>query len=802
MEFEAWGRSAWEKRRRLLPEGLAAALEKTLSACGPEEKKYLQSVLATLPLSDLADYEFGFFLRTVRHALRVREEFAWCRTLPEQMFFLHVLYPRINNEELADCRELFYRALRDRVCGLSAEQAILEVNRWCAEQAAYRSTDDRTASALQVFECGFGRCGEESVFAVNALRSVGLCARQVYAPRWSHCDDNHAWVEAYDGKAWRYLGACEPEPELDRGWFTDAASRAMMIHTRYFLPEGLEAAPLLLPDADPAALREEEEMVLETVTGRYGAASPAEVAVVDDSGAPAEGAEVSFSILNFAGPEEIAVLKTGHDGAVRLPLGSGSVFVTAFSDHKWASAWWDRARSKTLTLTLRDEALQEGPCREKFLAPAGNLGFCPPLTREQKVLRRGWLEEAERYRRKKSEAERESAPEAGEEILGLLSEKDRWGRIPSQVLQETMKAPAGAFPEGVEGAFLRSPRVGLEPLAPWRKRFCAWLAGQEMKTPEALWRWVRENIRILPSYRALPGTLSGVLTLKAGTEASRNALFCGLCRSLGIPARLSPADGGPEYWREGRFRPAEEPEEYAFLTLRCPSEQEAVCRQNCSLSLLKEDGWHSVDFGTIPAGGSKEIPLVPGQYLLLTTCRLPSGDQLVFRWELAVRPGERREIALSFRQGKPEEMLQSRLLPPFSFDEGGKELSSRELFAASPCTLLLWLETGREPTEHILNELRETAGQLRGCQLAFVLEHASQRADPTLEKALQALPGVRLLTGEFADMVPVLARRMAVDPEKLPLLLLADRRGNGLYSASGYNVGTAQLVLRLLSAIQ
>ena len=38
---------------------------------------------------------------------------------------------------------------------------------------------------------------EESAFLVSALRSVGIPARQVYVPRWSHCGDNHArssWV--------------------------------------------------------------------------------------------------------------------------------------------------------------------------------------------------------------------------------------------------------------------------------------------------------------------------------------------------------------------------------------------------------------------------------------------------------------------------------------------------------------------------------------------------------------------------------------------------------------------------------
>ena len=67
--------------------------------------------------------------------------------------------------------------------------------------------DDRTAGPMTMYRSGKGRCGEESTFTVTALRSVGLAARQVYTPRWAHCDDNHAWVEVWVNGEWHFLGA-------------------------------------------------------------------------------------------------------------------------------------------------------------------------------------------------------------------------------------------------------------------------------------------------------------------------------------------------------------------------------------------------------------------------------------------------------------------------------------------------------------------------------------------------------------------------------------------------------------------
>ena len=113
--------------------------------------------------------------------------------------------------------------------------AALEVNHWCHEKVEYKSTDVRTSSPLSTVKTAFGRCGEESTFTVAALRSVGIPSRQVYTPRWAHTDDNHAWVEVYvDGK-WYFLGACEPDPELNMGWFAVPATRAIMMHTNTFV---------------------------------------------------------------------------------------------------------------------------------------------------------------------------------------------------------------------------------------------------------------------------------------------------------------------------------------------------------------------------------------------------------------------------------------------------------------------------------------------------------------------------------------------------------------------------------------
>ena len=182
-------------------------LERRLAALPPAQALLTSWCYAASPLSDWANYDFSLFCACAAHALLLWERLPAVRALPEQLFLNYVLHPRVNEEELCDCRGAFYAQLEERIRGLSAREAILAINLWNAEQLCYRSTDERTISALGAQRSGFGRCGEESTFAVNALRAAGIPARQVYTPRWAHCDDNHAWVEVFCDGAWHYLGA-------------------------------------------------------------------------------------------------------------------------------------------------------------------------------------------------------------------------------------------------------------------------------------------------------------------------------------------------------------------------------------------------------------------------------------------------------------------------------------------------------------------------------------------------------------------------------------------------------------------
>ena len=62
------------------------------------------------------------------------------------------------------------------------------------------------------------------------------------------------------------------------------------------------------------------------------------------------------------------------------------------------------------------------------------------------------------------------------------------------------------------------------------------------------------------------------------------------------------------------------------------------------------------------------------------------------------------------------------------------------------------------------------------------------------------IASVHALFDKMSENINVLARRMYGDPDKLPLILVVKEGMQGVYSASGYNVGTGDMLLRVLNS--
>ncbi len=776
-----------------------------------ERRKALEFLREHLPQSDLDCYPEELLAQFVDHALFLRKTAAWCAGLEQEIFDHYVLFPRVNDEDLSFHRKLFYDALWPRIQGMAtAEERVLEVNRWCHEMASYQAQDDRTASPLTVFRNGSGRCGEESAFLVSALRSVGIPARQVYAPRWAHCDDNHAWVEALCDGQWRFLGACEPEPVLDKGWFNTAASRAVLVHSRLF---GRGQSSL-----HGELLGQEGAVCWYNQTRRYAQTQLFTFRAMYNN-VPAAGAVFQIQLLNEASFHTIATLTADDNGQAMVELGMGDVHVLATWKDLQAEGNCDRG---VLTLQLAPPIEQDTGWMElDFHAPKAAPVNPAPLDASQRARRAAVLREGSILREKRLAAfyqpvdkaswepllkaargnssviaaflERSDDPRR-ELLVRSLSDKDLRDVTPD-VLEDHLQntPPAGNLPEELYVPYVLCPRIELEPLTPWRGPLSKALTGKE--TPAELWQELNRRIDTGVSrvYSNLVWTPWAAWQAGRCDKRSLRIAYVACLRTLGIPARLRPLDGMPEYWRDGEFHPVQSGE---CGTLHLTGDASFRYRQNWTLSRRQDDGWKLLN---LPEG-VRDVTLPVGQYRIITAARLPNGNQFAAMRELSIRPNTVQNVRLYLRSYALADMLGCQTLPVMpAVTPEGKEVPNL-CQTGGKASLLCWIETGAEPTEHLLNELAagQQALEALPVEVVLLLRERESLNHATLAKILPHWPRIRILLDDWAYDQETAARQLGCDPSDLPLAVVCDGKGQAVYATSGYRVGSVALLTQII----
>ena len=824
-----------------------------LERCNDAQKVCMKFLYGTMPISDIENYDFSLFLSYVDHALFLRENTPWCKDIPEDIFFNHVLYYRINTEDIVDCRRAFYDLCWPRLVEAgktgSMKEAALELNYWCFENATYRQTDDRTANPLTVLRCAYGRCGEESTFATTAFRSVGIPTRQIYTPRWPHCDDNHAWIEVWCDGDWHYLGACEPEEVLDKGWFTAAASRAMIIHSRMF-----------------SDYVENEEIVthegLTTICNelkRYADTQTFSVKVVDN-GKPVEGVSVRIELLNYSEFFPISTLVSDANGEASITLGLGDLHIHAVKDGKFVTRLVDSRKEPSVVIdfSAATDSQTENLEGEEYdvVPPKDNMKFAVRLTDEQKATQQRKFDAAAALLHKKEgnfyteDAAAAKAIELGfngecadyvakalfdakgnadevenflnnardnsekllrAKLLNVLTVKDKTDLCADVLEQHILQTPAQPeLSEEIFVPYVLSPRISREKLTAWRAPLSASFSEEQKQTfandPEALWNWICDNIRSNDEreYSTLIASPDRILRVGYGTYHSMKVLFVAVCRTLGVAARINPETHAVQFYRDGSFHNVEKANKAKTLpfTLVSGDDTQWVYFQNWSIGILRDGIYNTLDLsGREWKDGKVELDLAPGAYRLLTAKRMPNGSLFTKEYRFTVAENGLNSLTIRLRDTKISDMLENMDILPFSLkDKDGGKIEAEKL-TEGKANILFWLEEGKEPTEHILNELIEHHERYNAvdAQLVFIIRSDEAKKNHTLARALELLPKVTICYDDFRDNVSSIARRMYVDPDKLPLIVVTRPGLNGIFATSGYNVGMGDLLLKILA---
>ncbi len=827
------------EQRQLLAQGRDSALFSVMDALGTEEREAMEFLYAYMPYSDLADYDGDFFLRQVRAAFAARDTFAWGRSVPEDIFRHFVLVYRVNNEDLDSARWFMQRELKERVRGLSMYEAALEVNHWCHEHVAYRAADGRTSAPLATMRTSLGRCGEESTFAVTALRSVGIPARQCYTPRWAHCDDNHAWVEVWIDGQWYFLGACEPDPELNMGWFAIPSTRTMMVHSNCFGPyrgteevnfqNSLYAKINMLPN--------------------YGPTEKVTVTVFDADNKPLAGAQVKFKLYNYSEYYTLATVTTNDKGQAQLTTGHGDLMIWATDGTRYAYSMLDIRKQQSLELYLTREA---GTAYDELIQvvppAAGEAKVTPTPEKVQANARRLAYEDSLRaaymatfptmanYRdfvspnANLTDAQLWNAMRRSEgnyaqialflnnhqeldrfilfnDYLCSYSDKDLRD-MPASNLEAHLTTIPDNMPVEVYKKGLMPARIANELIRPWRTFLCGSFQDLSITTAEQLRQWTIDNISVDDSgnYYNCPISPRGVFELRHSDPHSRDIFYVAACRSIGVPAYLDNATNivyvyADGHWRTVTFQAveAQQPTAQLTLTYQGKNPQTPVYWVHFSLAKFENGDFVTFDFEDDPRlmHFPATLDLVPGYYMLSTGSRYPDGDVLSRIEFFEVHDGDQLTRPIVIR---PLEAVNPRLqgqvlatLNPATELFDGITIAD---YAGTKGMLFAFMGDYREPSKHLVKEIQALKKEWKAWGGMTYL------VAPSTAKALTwGIPNADCFVGQATDSDPLrdaIIKALKLDfRDNYPLVALVNNRGEILFHSEGYSIGLAEQILKI-----
>lgn len=802
-----------------------------------DEQEALKFLYAYMPLADVTDYPTSFYADNVRLSFKARNEMSWGKNVPELLFRHFVLPIRVNNEPLDASRAYFYKELKERIKNLSMHDAILEINHWCHEKVTYQPADARTSSPLQTLRTATGRCGEQSTFAVAALRAMGIPARQVYTPRWAHTDDNHAWVEAWADGKWYFLGACEPEPVLNLGWFNAPASRAMLMHTRAF---GNYNGP-------EEVLQRTNNFTEINLTSNYAPTAEVKFEVIDTDGKPVSGAKVEFKIYNYAEFYTAVTKQTDAQGRTSLSAGMGDLLIWASKDGNYGYSKASFGKDNTVTITLNHNMLSDkskASFEEKTfnIVPPAENAKTPYVSDEMRKennrrfayedsIRKAYTatfltkEQAEKINPRAAEylvksrgnkqtiidflARHKDNETRALGILATLSDKDLRD-IPTEILEDNFTAKTNQLSPRVEDEMISIPFKNYI-----EKAFAGKTAEMFRKDPTALVAWINKNIRIASEYNALhiAQTPVGVMESKTTDERSRDIFFVDVARSLGIEARKDVVTGKVQYkkdgkWMDVKFESKEQAtaptgklvltyEPTAFLDDPKYYNHFTISRiVNGSPQLMNfEEGQADMGNGTCWSNTFKNgYSFDTGTYMLTTGTRLASGSVLAATRIFNIEKGKTTTLPLDIRQDANDVSVIGQFNSESIISKDGKDVSILSQTGRGYYILAV-LGVGQEPTNHALHDIEKERAAFESWGRPVVLLFESEADAKKFQKdEFGSLPStVKYAIDKNGAIREQIAREMKLQSKtQMPMFIIADTFNRVVFSSQGYTIGLGE----------
>lgn len=841
----------FEKRFNEVPPGAAETLQR-VKTLGGDTLVAMEFLYAYMPLPDITDKSFDFYLKNTEMALKARNEMPWGKDIPDKEFLHFVLPARAQNEALDTARTLFFEALQDRVRDMTIEDAILEANHWSREKVSYQASDGRTSNPLSTMSQAIGRCGEQSVFAVTALRSIGIPARQIYTPRWAHTDDNHAWVEAWANGKWHFIGGAEPAPVLDLAWFNEPASRGMMMNTNVY---GLYPGPEEIIDSTNITS-------IINVTSNYAPVGLNRVRVVNSAGEPVKDAKVNFCIYNYAEFYPIASKSSDDEGLASLLTGFGDLLVWVTDGKKLGYAFVNPINSEVVDIVM-ETPVNTDWVMEKLIVPPVKSASLPVVTDEQNSLndrrmayddsiRNAYIatfitvDEAKEVARslaiddevlsrlltlsrgnhKKLVSMLQSMePEARKtmvELLQSVKEKDLRD-IDADVIKDNVFYTITYPDSAINTDYVLNPRVDRELLTPYKKiiqdRFGEEKLREFRQNPSAIIEWIKDSISIYNGWNPAVIRMYPASTLRnmATDSIGRNIFTVALARAAGVPAQVDPVTMELKYMdTDGKWQVVKygDKEQKKINTGKIHLNYTPVGRieepryySQFSLAMLQNGVPVQLQFDedfTLNEVNASSIDLEEGQYLLISGQRMADGSVLSRTQSFYLYPDSVNEVELIILQDTTQlQVLGNVNAEDLYFDLAADSEKSLLSTAGRGFYVLGIIGGNDEPSSHVLNDIAAMKEELEKSGREIIILYASNdELNKSVGKTFPSMPSnVHMGVDTQGNIMNEIKESLNLETPSLPIFVVADSFNRIIFVTQGYTIGLGNTLLDVLSKV-
>lgn len=624
---------------------------------------------------------------------------------------------------------------------------------------------------------------------------------------------------------WQYLGACEPEPVLNMGWFDAPVLRAMMVYTKAF---GKYMG---------------EENVIDSQNKYATLNSLHNYAPTKDIWVKIQGEEethIEFGLYNYAEffPIKSQDIKAGAFAHIKTGLGDIRVFASNKSGHfaikkinvsdvdtvfieldkrvgnefnmsfenvppvekKPASvdAVGTQANKKRLSEEdqIRSDFISSFYDRERLKVLAKEIGLNADTLWPYMKEARGNYSEIELFLKKGVQVNKQNLIP----LLQVIAKKDLHD-VSADVLLDHLKW--FKIFNGIEcdhrlvNKYILNPRIYLEGLSPYRaflqKAFDQITKDDVSKAVKEVVVWINGHIMVDESSNYYKVNISpqGVFNMKTCDSFSRKLFFIATLRSLGIPARLEPATHEAQYfnnkWINISFDQSYKNDQPEMAKVKFAADEdydiEPLYRVHFSIAKFKDGRFQTLhyDWEKPLSSFPEEIEIEAGYYQLLTGNRMEDGSVLVNQQFVNIEPGSQQELKIKINEDR----------------KALKEIACCKSFNLNDSLSVLgWIDPGSEPGNHFFNDFKSLRDTYESAKVPFTFfcTDKSMKAE-IVENTYEGC-----IVKEDSDLIVLKAfyEQTKLSREiQLPVFVVVDNNGEVYYHSSGYNIGTSEQLLKI-----